>query len=144
MTKNVNEDKLYLIELKNWENNNLEEEKGPSFSVEKIQQMKKGISGYRINNIVKKSVDTVAVFMAMLLGKTQATRIQDCSPFEITKNTKVILLSIINWTDADVTYIASVNTKYKEKFKSYGQLFGIQAYIVLIKDQATKRFSWVQ
>lgn len=64
------EDKLYLIELKNWKTNNLAEETDLNYTYEQIQVMKEGISNYRIRNLVKKSVDTSCMFMSILLGKT--------------------------------------------------------------------------
>jgi hypothetical protein len=57
------EDKLYLVELKNWETNNLAEETDPNYTYEQIQVMKDGISNYRIRNLVKKSVDTYQLYV---------------------------------------------------------------------------------
>ena len=137
------EDKLYLIELKNWETNNLAEETDPNYTYEQIQVMKEGISNYRIRNLVKKSVDTSCMFMSILLGKTHGNKIQQCSPFTISKNTKIILLSIINWTETDSTYISMMNTQYKSKFNSYAKLFDIKTFMVLTKDKASKLFTWI-
>ncbi len=136
-------DILYIIELKNWENNSLAEETDPNYTHEQIQVMKEGISKYRIRNLVKKSVDTSCMFMSILLRKTSGNRIQQCSPFTISNNTTIKLLSIINWTEADSTYISTINTQYKSKFNSYAKLFDIKTFIVLTKVKASELFTWI-
>lgn len=136
-------DILYLIELKNWENNTLAEESDPTYTSEQIQVMKEGISNYRIRNLLKKSVDTTCMFMSILLGSQYSNKIQRCSPFTISNNTTIKLLSIINWTDTDSTYISAINTQYKSKFNSYAKLFDIKTFIVLTKDKASELFDWI-
>jgi hypothetical protein len=136
-------DKLYLIELKNWENNSLEEEKDPSYSSDQIQEMKERISNHRIGNLLKKSIDSTCMFTSILLNRPYSSQLQKCIPFTISTNTKIILLSIINWTDTDTTYISTINTQYKSKFKSYADLFDIKAFLVLTKDMAAKKFDWI-
>lgn len=139
-----NEDNiLYLIELKNWENNSLIEENDFSISKEEISLMKSNISKSRINNLLKKSIDSVSIFMSILLDKPQGLKIQKCSPFTINNNTTIKLISIINWTSSDITYIANINTEYKTKFKSYAKLYSISAYLVMTKEQAAKQFNWI-
>jgi hypothetical protein len=137
-------DTLYIIELKNWNNNTLAEESDTAYTSEQIQQMKKQISKYRIDNLLKKSVDTTCIFMSILLERGSGATIQRCSPFIISKKTDIKLLCIINWTDTDTTYIATINTQYKSKFTSYAKLFDIKAFMVLTKEQASKKFDWVQ
>jgi len=136
-------DILYIIELKNWENNNLAEESDANYTPEQFQEMKEGISNYRIRNLLKKSVDTTCMFMSILLGKANGNKIQQCSPFTISNNTTIKLLSIINWTDTDSTYISTINTQYKSKFNSYAKLFDIRTFIVLTKDKASELFTWI-
>lgn len=136
-------DILYIIEVKNWENNNLAEESDPKYTRKKIQGMKEGISNYRIRNLLKKSVDTTCMFMSILLGKANGNKIQQCSPFTISSNTTIKLLSVINWNDTDSTYISTINTQYKSKFNSYAKLFDIKTFIVLTKDKASELFTWI-
>lgn len=136
-------DTLYIIELKNWENNILEEESDQNYTIEQIQKMKEEISNYRIRNLLKKSIDTTCMFMSILLGKAHGNKIQQCSPFTISNNTTIKLLSIINWTETDSTYISAINTQYKSKFSSYAKLFDIKTFIVLTKDKALELFDWI-
>lgn len=136
-------DILYLIELKNWENNRLVEESDPNSIPEKIQGMKEGISNHRITNLLKKSIDSTCMFMSILLGKDYGNKIRECSPFAITRRTTIKLLSIIHWTDADSTYIAHINTQYKSRFNSYAKLFDIKTFLVLTKDKAAEIFPWI-
>lgn len=136
-------DTLYIIELKNWENSILAEESDPNFTTEEMQKNKAGISNYRIRNLLKKSVDTTCMFMSILLGKVNGLKIQQCSPFTISNNTTIKLLTIINWTDIDSTYISNINTQYKSKFNSYARLFDIKTFLILPKDKATQLFTWI-
>ncbi len=136
-------DTLYIIELKNWENNTLVEEIDPNYTPNEIQKIKTKISNYRIDNLLKKSVDTTCMFMSILLGKKNGNKIQQCSPFTISNNTTIKLLSIINWTSIDSSYISNINTQYKSKFNSYAKLFDIKTFLVLPKDKATQLFTWV-
>lgn len=136
-------DILYLIELKNWEHNGLNEESDSSYTSDKIQQMKEGISDHRIRNLLKKSIDTTCMFMSILLGKVNGNKIQLCSPFTISKNTTIKLISIINWTETDSTYITTINTQYKSKFNSYAKLFDIKTFMVITKSKASELFTWI-
>lgn len=137
------EDTLYLIELKNWGDNTLIEENDPSITKEEIIKNKKGISDARINNLFKKSIDSLSMFMCLLLKKPYANNIQNCIPFEISPETKIKFLSIINWTSTDITYISNINTEYKSRFKPYARLYNINTYMVLTKEQASKIFNWI-
>ncbi len=136
-------DTLYIIELKNWENSQLIEELDQDISKEKIDEIKRNISEYRINELWKKSIDSFCMFLSVLLNKPYSYNIKTCIPFEISSSTKIILLSIINWTEGEETYISMINTKYKTKFQSYAKLFDIKSFLVLTKKKAAEQFSWV-
>lgn len=136
-------DTLFIIELKNWGNNTLTEENDPNYTTEEIQKKKAGITNYRIENLLKKSIDTTCMFMSILLGKVNGIKIQKCFHFAISNKTSIKLLSIINWTDVDSTYISNINTQYKSKFNSYAKLFDIKTFLVLPKDKAAQLFSWI-
>jgi hypothetical protein len=136
-------DTLYIIELKDWKDGKLIEENDPNISVEKIKEIKVGISKSNINILVKKSIDSVSMFMSILLEKPYSTKIQACSPFTITKTTKFKLLSIINWTNPDITYISTINDAYKSKFMPYAKLYDIKTFIVLTKNIAAQKYNWI-
>jgi hypothetical protein len=136
-------DTLYIIELKDWHDGKLIEENDPSFSAQKIIEMKQGISKSNRNILVKKSIDSASMFLSILLEKPYSPKIQLCAPFIITNTTSIKLLSIINWTNPDVTYVATINTEYRSKFASYAKLFDIKAYVVMTKDKATQVFDWI-
>jgi hypothetical protein len=136
-------DTLYLIELKNWGNNILDEESDPSVSAEDIAKMKKGITEHRIKELFKKSMDSVCMYMSILLNKPYSSNIQACSPFTITETTQIKLLSIINWTNVDTTYISAIKSEYQSRFKSYAKLFNIKTFVVMTKAQASQRYDWI-
>ncbi len=135
--------RLYLIELKKWDNKLLEEEDA-DFSREEISRKKEGIMAYRLNNLLKKSIDTSCMFMSVLLAKPQGNKIQQCAPFTINEHTSIILLSIIDWQDPDTTYLSVINDQYRSKFKPYAKLFDIRIYLLMSKKQAQQAFSWVR
>ena len=141
---NENEDILYLIELKDWGNDRLDEEGDPDYSIEEIKQKKEGIAKYRVRNLVEKSIGTLSIFSSILLGRLAGQRINDCAPFEITTNTQIVLLNVINWNIEDYSYVANINTEYKTKLNSFAKLFGVRRYIVLTKNMASNNFDWVR
>jgi hypothetical protein len=121
-------DTLYIIELKDWS---------------EVTLGNKEDSNKRIRDLVKKSVDSVCMFMSILLGKPHSILIQECSPFTISGGTKLRLLSIINCKAADTIYISAINSEYKSRFVSYSKLFDINSFLVLPKDKAMQRFEWI-
>lgn len=124
----VNNDILYLIELKDW-------------SVADLSNT--GYSEQRIWDLVKKSVDSVSMIISILLKKPHSTSIQTCLPFSISNETKIKLLSIVNCNNADKVFVATVNTEYKSRFNAYAKLFDINTFVVLTKDKATQLFDWI-
>lgn len=137
-------DTLYIIELKDWGNGKLNEEEDPSVSELKIKEMKEGISKSNIQVLVKKSIDSVSMFMSILLERPYSVNFQNCSPFTISKTTKIKLLSIVNWTNPDTAHIAFINSEYKSKFMPYAKLYDIKTFVVLTKNQAAQKFDWVK
>jgi len=136
-------DILYLIELKDWGSSTLDEEGDSTKSEEWILENKKRISEYRINTLLKKSIDCVCMFASILLARPYGSRINACYPFTISVKTQIKLLSIINWAENDTSYVSNVNTKYRSKFNPYAKLFDIKVFLVLTKNQAMEHFSWV-
>lgn len=135
-------DRLYLIELKDWGNGTLTEESDPSYSKQEIEKKKAGITNYRIKNLLEKSQDTLCMFASVLLQRGAGNRINQCAPFNITTATKITLLSIIHYTGQDA-YIAHINTQYRTKLNAYAKLLGAQQYLVLTQTLAAKQFSWI-
>ena len=136
-------DKLYLIELKDWGNASIDEENDSSVSNEEIEQIKQGITNYRIENLLEKSLDTLCIFSSILLNRPTGRRINNCAPFDITVNTEIILLSVINWNMPDFSYVSDINSAYRSRLNSYAKLFGIKKYQVLTKQIASDIFDWI-
>ncbi len=137
-------DELYLIELKDWKTDKIYEENDSNIPIEEIIDTKTGISKSRVFTLFKKSVDSVCMILSAMLNTDYSTAISSCFSFKITKDTKIRLISIINWEETDISYISNVNTAYKSKFGSYAKLFGIRTFIVLTKEQAKTQFDWVE
>ncbi|TAD99975.1 MAG: hypothetical protein EAZ97_07285 [Bacteroidetes bacterium] len=138
-----NNDILYLIELKGWNSDKLNEEIDPNFDKQEIDKIKAGRKKGHIDSLVKKSVDSLFMFISILLGKPYAKQIQACSPFTISNNTTIKLFTIMDWKETDTTYVSVINDSYRDKFKSYAKLLNIKTYLVMTKTQAQKQFVWV-
>ncbi len=136
-------DILYMIELKNWENSQLEEEQDPTIPKEKIDEHKKNISKYRVNELCKKSIDSVSMILSIIIKTPYSSRFQTCLPFKISSQTKITLLSIVNWTEKDDTYISMINSEYRTVLNSYAKLFNIKTFLVLTKARASQLIEWV-
>jgi len=137
-------DTLYIIELKDWKNNKLDEESDTKFSAAQIQEMKEGISKHRLNELWKKSIDSICMIMSVLMQKPYSSKIKQCATFKLSDKTKIKLISVINWIDPDVSYLVNMNTAYKSKLQSYSKLFDIKMFAVLTKKQASEKFSWIK
>ena len=124
----VNNDILYLIELKDW-------------SIANLSNIE--YSDKRIWDLVKKSVDSLSMIMSILLQKPYSISIQACLPFSISSETKIKLLSVVNCNDADKVFIATVNTEYKPRLNAYAKLFDVDTFVVLTKNRATQLFDWI-
>ena len=137
-------DTLYLIELKDWGNANIDEENNPSISRDEIDEIKTGITKHRLFELWKKSVDSTSMFLSVLLDTPYSLQIKACVPFSISKKTNIKILSIINWTDTDISYLSNIHAEYKSKFKPFAKLFNIKAYVVMSKYQATQQYDWIK
>jgi len=136
-------DILYIIELKDWGDGSLLEEKDLKFTVDMVNDLKNKISNHRINELFKKTLDSISMFISILLNKPYSVNIQNCSPFTITNNTTIKLISIINWINPDTTYVSSIHSAYKAYFKPYATLLGIRTYVVMTKTQAAGHYPWI-
>lgn len=134
---------LYLIELKNWGDGILTEEKDGVLNQEEISKKRTGIYKSRLHELVEKSKDASHMLAAMLLKTSQGERINNCAPFKINKATTFHFINIINWTNQDITPIMSIYTEYKRRFAGYRKLFSYRTPIILTKKQAIEKFDWV-
>jgi hypothetical protein len=133
---------LYIIELKEWDYT-LAEEQDANVTAQKIKEIKDRRAKSHIHTLLKKSIDSVSMFISVLLNKPYASKISACAPFSITQDTQIKLLTIVKTPPSSVDYISSLYTEYKAHFKPYATLFGIKAYVVMTKEQAMREFSWV-
>ena len=142
---NTIENALYLIEVKDWGDGILIEEKAKSEPKDEIEKKKRGIYQDRMYVLLKKSIDSAVMLAAMRLETSQGRRINASisSDIQLNSNTTFHFINIINWTNVDITPISTLHTLYKSKFKGYRKLFGFRTPITLTKQQAIARFSWV-
>ena len=126
-------DVLYLIELKDWTFSNLATL--PNTDVNS-----------RIWDLVKKSVDSICMLMAVLLSTTHGNQVRACIPFadSISNNTTIKLVNVVHCNNIDGITISAINQKYRIRLSSYVKLFNVSSHFVITRDKAVERFEWIQ
>lgn len=122
---------LYLIELKDWTRATLRSAGGENINK-------------RVNDLVKKSVDSACMIVAILMDTNHGQSIANCFPFRLPSNVKLKFISIVHCSPSDELVISNINTQYKTKFASYAKLFDIASFFVISRSRAMNAFSWVQ
>lgn len=140
---NPSENALYLIELKDWGDGILDEEKEGILSTEETVKLRKVIYKSRLYTLLDKSKNSAFMIAAMLLNTNQGRKINTCAAFTINSSTTFHFINIINWTNTDITPISNMHSLYKTLFSSYRILFNFRTPIILTKAQAMARFDWV-
>lgn len=114
---------FYLIELKDYTSTNISEQ------VE-----------MRINNLWKKSVNSLQMINSALLKTTKGSTLTNEIGFEIQSHYTYKYLAIIKIDPDQKTYLSFMKDKYKNLFKSYATLFGITNYSLISYDAALNLF----
>ncbi|HIE01065.1 MAG TPA: hypothetical protein EYP59_12385 [Thiotrichaceae bacterium] len=125
---NVEEDTLYLVELKYFTGKNMTD------SADQI-----------IRDLVKKSIDSISMIIAVKAGTHYSASIHSCLPssFKV-RSSSIKLIHIINCTPEKESYIPFIRDKFQERFKAYKTLFDIQHCTVVSLRSAQKFFAQIQ
>lgn len=119
----------WLIELKDYSYGNLDS----TASIDK-----------KAMDLVKKSVDTVSMFMAMRHQYPYATQLLPCIPDgTIPPDVRLKLLSIIRCENSQRPDIQLLNNAYRNRFKPYAELFNIRQYTVAEYSTAARLLPFV-
>ena len=119
---------FYMIELKDYTEGNIGEREN------RLQ---------RTYNLVKKSVDSLCMLLAMFAETKHGKKFIDELPFNIARDCQVVLVSIVNISQEQKEYLGFIRDDYRSKFESYRRLFDLKA-VILSRDSAVERFIWVE
>jgi hypothetical protein len=121
---------LYLIELKDFTKKNLRD---------------RNIAKQVVFDLVKKSVDSMAMIMAVKAGTHYSSKIQPCLPPSFNVSTsKIKMIHIINCSEDRKTDIQFLRDKFQEHFEAYKKLFDVENCTVVSVQQARKFLSPVK
>ena len=149
----VNDDVLYFIELKDWQDASLSEDNDSNFDKKQLIKLREQIRNHKIRVLVEKSLGVAAMISSMLLdrsigqrllrdlhtqaiglGKKEAGQLKRC----ISSNTRWAFYHIANWKDSNTTYLNNLNDRYRNQFKGYADLFQVRPYHLITKTQAMR------
>ena len=121
---NPSEDILYLIELKDFTSKNIRE---------------KEIAKQVVFDLIKKSIDSIAMIMAVKADTPYSSFIRPCLPpsFKVSTS-KITIIHIINCSEDKKTDIQFLRDKFQEHFAAYKKLFAIKHCTVVSVEQAKK------
>ena len=121
------EDTLYLIELKDFTQKNIKN---------------KDIAKQIVFDLVKKSIDSIAMIMAVKADTPYSSRISPCLPPSFNIGTsKIMMIHIINCSEDRKTDIQFLRDKFQERFEAYKKLFEVKYCTVVSVQQARKFLS---
>ncbi len=121
------EDTLYLVEFKD-------------FTFKQIEDS--SIANQVILDLVKKSVDSISMILAVKADTTYSSKLRSCLPASFNVSTSVIkMIHIINCPPNKVPYLQFIRNKVKEHFEPYQKLFDVKHCTVVSVEQAKKFLS---
>ncbi len=123
----ITENKIFLIELKNYSDT--------ATSTENAEK--------RVWNMIKKSIDSCLMLHSILLGTEPSDDIQRCLPQPFNNDFKIRLFHIIHAKAEQRADIQFLSDSFKAKFIAYKALFGVEHANVISYDQAKRFLSWV-
>lgn len=92
-------------------------------------------------DLVKKAVDSLCMVLASRHTYPNATHLINCFPIVPDMHTELKFVSIIHCNSAQNADIQLLNEVFKQKFKSYADLFGIRYFTVIRHDAAIRHLS---
>ncbi len=121
------EDTLYLVELKDFTFKNL----GNTNIMNEV-----------VSDLVKKSIDSISMIIAVKAGTPYSSNIRSCLPPSFNTSTSLIkIVHIINCSPSKVPYISGIRSQVREQFEPYQKLFGVAHCTVVSVEQAKKFLS---
>lgn len=98
----------------------------------------------KVLELMKKSVDSLAMITAIRHSYASATQLTTCLPEDILidHHTTLKFISIIHCSRSQRPNIQLLREQYKDRFKAYATLFNINTFTVMDYESA-KRGSWI-
>ena len=130
--------KLYLLELKNFGLETLTGRGGhryPNYAAK---------AEFIISELVRKSIDSVCMLMAVAASTTYAAQIAPCLPASYGPRTPIQLVHILHFSPSLLPYLPFINDEVKSRFRPYQKLFDIVSCTVISHAQAVSIFPNIQ
>lgn len=130
--------KLYLIELKDFTIETLAGRRGYSYPTYAAK------AEFIIDELVRKSIDSVCMLIAVAAGVPSATLLSPCLPPSYHPGAPIQLVHILHLSPSLEPYLTFINEQVRNKIKPYQQLFSVGPCTVLSHAQAMTIFSNIQ
>jgi hypothetical protein len=93
-----------------------------------------------VSDLVKKSIDSISMIIAVKAGTPYSSNIQSCLPPSFNTSTSLIkIVHIINCPPSKVQYLRFIRNQVRKQFEPYQKLFGV-AYCAVVTVLRRKSF----
>jgi len=89
-------------------------------------------------DMVKKAIDSICMFLSTKHSYPYAVNLNPCLPFIPDGQTGFNVVTIVHCEQAKKADIQLLNNKFRNKFRSYAELFGITYYTVIEHSAAVR------
>lgn len=92
----------------------------------------------RVQNIFKKAVDSLCMFLSSKHNYPYSTNLNSCFPVPPNSATQFKFIIIVHCNTAQVADVQLIHNSFRNKFKPYAELFGIAHYGVVEHSSAIR------
>lgn len=86
----------------------------------------------RVQNIFKKAVDSLCMFLSSKHGYPYSENLNPCLPIPLPNNTTQFkFITVVHCNAAQAADVQLIHNSFRNKFKPYAELFGITHYAVV-------------
>jgi hypothetical protein len=132
--------KLYVVELKDFSRETLigrKQHQYPNYAAK---------ADFIIEELVRKSIDSMAMLAAVIIPTGYAPQLQPCLPPSYQPGGPVQFIHIMHLSPSLIPYLSFINTKVQNRFTAYQRLFdlvNITHCTVISHTQATQLFPFI-
>lgn len=94
-------------------------------------------------SLVKKAIDSLSMFLSSKHRYPSSVQLNACFPVIPLISTGFRFITIVHCNKSQKEYVQLINEQFKNRFKPYAHLFGINNYSVVEHSRAIKIWPWV-
>ncbi|QZE13283.1 hypothetical protein K4L44_11875 [Halosquirtibacter laminarini] len=121
------QDKLYLIELKDFNDDDIKNKKNAT---------------NRIDNLIKKSLDSLQMILSYQQSRPLGAQLLQSNQIKVTQDTTLLFVSILNVLQSQEPDLSFIRERFKSKFRAYEKLFDLKS-TVMSYTKAKSNFDFV-